>query len=377
MGLKVLITNVVLAQYSGTETYTRDIALGLLERGHSPFVYTHRVAGPALDLRQATIPVVTDLGELTVRPDIIHGHHNLETLTALIRYRDVPAVYFVHDSTAWQDVPPIHPRILRYVAVDHNCRDRMILEYGVPEEKHVVLPNAVDLSKFRPRSPLPERPARALVFSNYAQEGPHLQAIRDACAECGLKLDVVGDGVNNGCSRPEEILGAYDIVFAKARCALEALATGCAVIVCDTKGAGPMVTSRDVDRLRELNFGRRALVNPVEAQVLVREIRRYDAEDAAKVASTMRDQAGLDLLVDTLAGMYEDVIEEFRTGHRADLQEEERAEAHFLAAVGQRLADYNRALWEVESYRNSAMMRLRNRLVRSPLLCRFVRRISS
>src|SRR6185503_7676994 len=106
MGLKVLITNVLLAQYSGTENYTRDLALGLLQRGHAPFVYTHAVGKPALDLRQETIPVVTDLGELAARPDIIHGHHTLETLTALIRYRDVPAVYFVHDSTAWQDVPP-------------------------------------------------------------------------------------------------------------------------------------------------------------------------------------------------------------------------------------------------------------------------------
>jgi hypothetical protein len=38
--LRVLITNLTLASRTGTETYVRDLALGLLERGHTPIVYT-------------------------------------------------------------------------------------------------------------------------------------------------------------------------------------------------------------------------------------------------------------------------------------------------------------------------------------------------
>ena len=45
-------------------------------------------------------------------------------------------------------------------------------------------------------------------------------------------------------SRPLVTLtGDYDLVFAKARCALEAMAVGAAVVLCDTHGLGPMVTS--------------------------------------------------------------------------------------------------------------------------------------
>lgn len=376
MGLTVLITNVTLARYSGTETYVRDLALGLLKRGHAPFVFTHTTGQLAQDLRDATIPVVSDLADLSVRPDIIHGHHNLETVTALLRYRDTPAVYVVHDSTSWQDVAPIHPRIMRYIAVDDNCRDRMLLEYGVPSDRHIVLPNAADMNRFRPRPPLPSAPARALVFSNYAREGPHLQTIRDACAQCRLQLDVVGEGANNSTGRPEDLLGNYDLVFAKGRCALEALATGCAVVLCDTHGAGPLVTSRDLDRLRALNFGRRALVEPVATSVLVREIRRYDVNDAAEVSRRIRACAGLDHLVDTLAALYEEVIDQFQNGGPVSVDEEGRAEARFLAAVGRRMAEYHGVAAELNGYRNSAMTRLRNRLVRSPLLCRLVRRLA-
>ena len=39
----------------------------------------------------------------------------------------------------------------------------------------------------------------------------------------------------------------YDIVFAKARAAIEAMAVGAAVIVCDFDGVGPMVSTENVD----------------------------------------------------------------------------------------------------------------------------------
>ena len=48
--------------------------------------------------------------------------------------------------------------------------------------------------------------------------------------------------------RPEAILGDYDLVFAKARAAMEAMATGCAVILCDRVGAGPLVCRANLPR---------------------------------------------------------------------------------------------------------------------------------
>ncbi len=56
---------------------------------------------------------------------------------------------------------------------------------------------------------------------------------------------------------PERILPRYDLVFAKGRCALEAMAAGCAVIVCDAVGLGEMVTHGSVEEMRRWNFGAR------------------------------------------------------------------------------------------------------------------------
>src|SRR5207253_11139176 len=100
-----------------------------------------------------------------------------------------------------------------------------------------------DLARFARRRPLPPRPRRALIFSNRAHEYTFIPAVRSACRRRGLELDVGGAGVGRTVDNPETLLPNYDLVFAKARCALEAMAVGSAVILCDADGLGPLVTS--------------------------------------------------------------------------------------------------------------------------------------
>ena len=262
----------------------------------------------AEEIRAATVPVVDDLTRIAAPPDVIHGHHHTPTMTALLRFPGVPALFFVHDWAAWMDEPLRFPRVQLYVPVDATNRDQLELEHGIPPERIRLLLNAVDLERYVPRPPLPPRPRRALVFSNSAADGDHLAALREACEGAGIELAVVGSGVGNSAARPEAVLPGFDLVFAKGRCALEALAVGCAVVLCDIYGLGPMVSSADLPRLRDLNFGRRALERPVTAAGLAAEIARYDATDAAAVSSTIRSEAGLERQLDRLLGLYEEAI---------------------------------------------------------------------
>src|SRR4030095_13412632 len=130
----------------------------------------------------------------------------------------VPAVFFCHSWTDWISSPPSHSRILAYVAVDDTCHDRLVCEHAIPESRVRVQLHAADLERFRPRGPLPPRPARALVFSNNANQWTHLNTVREACSRAGIELDVVGSGVNASTEHPESLLPKYDLVLAKARC---------------------------------------------------------------------------------------------------------------------------------------------------------------
>jgi hypothetical protein len=328
--LRILITNITLATRTGTETYVRDLAVGLLRRGHHPIVYSPELGEIAREMEAATVPVVNDLRHVGVAPDVIHGHHYAETLTALLHFSNTPAVGFCHDWGSFWDTPVRHPRVLRYVAVDDTCRDRLIARHGIAEGRVRVVLNAVDLQQFPMRGPLPTLPRLALVYSNMAREDNYLGVVRAACTAMGIKVDAIGQGVGDCREYPGKILGHYDLVFAKARCALEAMATGAAVILCDISGCGGLVTSENFDYLRRLNFGRRSLCETVSVETLVRHLGMYNAADAALVAGRVRREATLDAAIDELLQVYCEAIGEYRQAGASSAGQEGQAAAEGL-----------------------------------------------
>ncbi|MCA1636187.1 MAG: hypothetical protein LC802_21470 [Acidobacteria bacterium] len=186
---------------------------------------------------------------------------------------------------------------------------------------------------------------------------------------------MVGELSRTSSSRPESLLGQYDLVFAKARCALEAMAVGAAVILCDKVGSGPMVMTGEFERLRRLNFGVRALREPNTPEVLAREIERYDAADAEGVSRRVRASAGLDSLVEEIIELYHEVIEEHQRGGGEDALEEGRAAADFIRWLGLAVKQES-AQFREEVLSSSLTLRLRNQLPRFPPLERMVKRLA-
>ncbi len=156
----------------------------------------------------------------------------------------------------------------------------------------------------------PPRPTRALVFSNYATANTQLPAIESACRQLNVPLDVVGRGVGRISDNPEQLLAEYDLVFAVGKAALEAMAVGAAVVLCDFGGLGPMVTADDFDRLRSLNFGLAALVDARTPEGVVLQVNKYDPVEAGRVRDLVRSRCALERAVGDLVAVYERVIEE-------------------------------------------------------------------
>jgi hypothetical protein len=337
-GLRVLMTNGGLDHRAGSELYVRDVATALLDRGHTPVVYSTVLGEVARELRTATIPVTDNLDSLATPPDVIHGQHHVETMTALLRFPDTPAVTVCHGWLPWMETPVRFPRIRRYVAVDHTCRDRLLFEHAIPEDRVSVLLNFADLDRFQPRGALPPRLRRALVFSNYAGPDTYVRVVREACERSGIALDVIGLAAGVVSDQPGAMLRQYDLVFAKGRAAIESLVVGAAVILCDEAGLGPMVTMADLDRLRPLNFGLRTIRQAVTPDALAREIGRYDPADAGAVSARMRAEAGRDAVVDQLVELYRSAIAEQASQGR-DAEAEGRAAAAYLRWLTTRLKD--------------------------------------
>jgi hypothetical protein len=371
--LKVLITCDMLDRRGGSELYVRDVALALLRGGHAPFVYASRPGEVAAEIRNMTVPVVERLEAVSVKPDLVYGQHHLPTVAALLRFADVPAVYVCHDWYGQNAFAPRLPRILRFVAVDDACRDRLVFEDGVEESRVRLLPNSVDLERFTPRPPLPARPRRALVFGNYTQESPHLAALREACVRRGVELDVIGEKMQNAVARPEEALGSYDVVFAKGRAALEAVAVGASVVVYSgVRYLGPLVRAEDVERLLLLNFGIRAMGDALTPEELAeragRELERYDPADAARATMLVRSRAGQAAAMHAVLELCEEVVEEYaETKAALDPHAEGPAAAAYLERLGAHLRAEQRGM------QGSAAARLSSRLDNFPRLAGVLR----
>lgn len=299
-----------MAGLTGTEVVTRDLALGLAARGWSVSVYAPALGPLAEEIRAAGITVTADLGAIVEPPDVIHGHHTLETVAALVKFPRARAVFVCHDRTSPYGIPPRLARVRRFVAVDENCLERVRDEWQIPQSQTSIILNAVDTARFPRRDPLPAKPQRGLIFSHHASLATHEPMVRDACARRGIAVDIVGMGSGTATSTPEHALGQYDLVFAKARCALEALATGAAVVLCDAAGLGPLVTMREFDRLRRWNFGARTLDRPLDVSFLLRQIDRYNPGDAAAVTDRIREDASLERALDQYERVYRDVMAE-------------------------------------------------------------------
>lgn len=319
----------MLAGRSGSELYAAELAEALLSRGHLPVLYTPTAGRLAEQLRARAIPVLTDLRTLTEPPDIIHGHHTHETLTALLAFPGVPAIQMHH---GWVDLPPVaFPRILRHVPVDDTVRERLVTEWGTPPDRIEVIRNWVDPASLPIRPPLPQTPRRALVFSNSAAH--HVGAIRAACAAASIEVDAVGADVGRSVDRPGDALVASDIVFAKARAAMEGMAVGAAVVLCDRSGLGPMVRSENFDDLRRLNFGLRTLRSPVTPEAVAERLAQYDPADAARVSVRIRAEASIVDAVGQLEELYERVIGEWQARGPGASDDEMRALSAYLQTI--------------------------------------------
>jgi glycosyltransferase involved in cell wall biosynthesis len=309
--MNILITNIWLSNHAGTEVGVRDLAIALHKRGIHIEVYSPELGAVANEIRNAGVHVVDSTRDLIQQPDLIHAQHFIPSMDAMARFPGVPAVYFLHDRLHPSDTPPKYSQVARYVAVDYNCLDRLIIDNGIEEKDTFVLYNWVDTDRFKLRGHISNKPSRALVFSNYATKDNYFRVLQEACERSNIGLDGTGRGFNNEVADPENIMHNYDIVFAKAKAAMEALATGAGVILCDTRGLGEFVTRENFSHFRKYNFGMRTLTRPVETGLVLAEINKYGKDKILEAALLIRKDASFTTYLEKILEIYRSAIREY------------------------------------------------------------------
>jgi len=165
--------------------------------------------------------------------------------------------------------------------------------------------------------------AKALLYNNrLGHDSETVTAIKAAAERTGVELDLLGFHFGSVTDEPEKLLPRYDIVFASGLSAIEAMASGCAVIIVGRTSCGEMVLQENFDRFRQVNFSIATNSPLASADRIASEILRYSAQDCAAVTARLRLVADFRAAIDRLIGIYESVIESHRvipTDARAEL----------------------------------------------------------
>ena len=304
--MKILYCNVSMVGRSGTEVVTLETVEQLLQAGHQVAMFVTELGRSAESARSRGLTIINSLNHLDWTPDVIHSNHVFESLTAASRFPHVPQVFICHDSQTWHSGPPLISAVRRGLAVDQVCQLRIESEAARFSPTVELLPNAVDMIRFKKRDAIPERPRKALILSKHAI---HRQIINEACAARKIEVEFIGPGLA-GCEVDDlpSHLAKYDLVFATGRMALESAVCGCGVIVVDGRGMAGRLTSDNLIAWRKHNFGRALLTISVNLESLLNAIDSYNREDALNIANTLRGIADLDSYVSQLEAHYRQAI---------------------------------------------------------------------
>jgi hypothetical protein len=303
--VKILVTNWRLARRTGTELHAGEIARGLHDRGHEVALYSPVLGDLADKLRADGIDVHGDLSQVNFTPDVIHAQHHMTTMAALAHFPKARAVYQCHGTVPWEEWPPQHPRILFYCGPADDFREWFENQHGVTREKFRKVSLAVDLTGYPVREKVQWPPKRALIFSDYFERGPQLDAIAAVCKARGIKLDAKGRAFGSVTDVPETLLPQYDLVFAAGRSALEATACGCATVITRSEYIDGWVFPKNLTRLAELNFSPDSKTQKqVTEETIEQELDSISTDSILAAARQVHANFDLSATIDQLLEIY-------------------------------------------------------------------------
>lgn len=107
------------------------------------------------------------------------------------------------------------------------------------------------------------------------------------------------------------MLPEYDIVLAAGRSAIEAMASGCAVLPISPTVCFDLVDLDNFDLFQSQNFSRRLNTGQFNAKSIIRAISSYDPGRVKAVTAAVRSKCTLDAAADALESLYVKTIEGF------------------------------------------------------------------
>ncbi|MEA2442014.1 MAG: hypothetical protein QOH76_3438 [Thermoleophilaceae bacterium] len=270
--MRVVIGAHLLVHPGGTESYATTVARELQRLGHEVALTANEFGPVAEDAERQGIAVARADSELPPDCDAVLANDATMTSALAARYPDARLVYVAHSDLSDHQLPILVPGVVDAVV---TCSDRFALRIRALalDVPIVRMRQPIDTDRYHEVGPLPERPRRALILSNYL-DGERRRALVDAWEGAGVEC--VSVGAPTGMSLdPRPAIADADIVVAKARAALEAMSFGRAVYLYDQFGGDGWVTPDNYPALEADNFAGQTTPSPRTPEQLLEDLAAY------------------------------------------------------------------------------------------------------
>lgn len=316
---RIAITNHGLATRTGSELWSCEVAGFYSDSGHEVMLYAP-VLGAVSETRASEIRVTSSVDEVVAfSPRLLHVHHypKVRALVAALEETRPTTVNMIHGPLPAEELPQ-RDGVDRYFASSIASKTKISLLTGEPWETIAVVPNFYDERRFKPPND-ESREKVALLFSSRASSA-QIETLQRHLSKVGFRLDCAG-GLTTVTSTPERILETYEVVFAVGRSAIEALASGCNVILWDDGVVGPAVTPANFWRCVVANFAFPAQLlpycfgaEPGAQDWIAAQIGTFGEYDRTMLTLTTRRYLGLTNVGRVLLELYATALESRSAG---------------------------------------------------------------
>jgi hypothetical protein len=254
----------------GAETHIATLGDQLLRLGHEVVVYCPEPGRFAGEIRARGLDIVLRAVDLPLDRDAVLAQDRRVLLELVGRYASSVMAFRMCSEIDFHLPPQVNGDLdlvvalgERYAKVARSCAvDVPLLRLRIP----------IDTGRLRPLSPIRRRPRRAAILGNYPDR---VYAVRKAWEPYGIEVIQIG-----GRHQRYDVAAALDgidIVVAKGRAALDAMACGRAVYLYDIFGGDGWITPATYPDVEADHFAGQATNRVIEIADLTRDLADYDA----------------------------------------------------------------------------------------------------
>ena len=315
--MNILMTNLRLTWYSGSDTYLYALGKELIKRGHNITIYAPVISSILQGRRfvEAGFNVISDINkdfsklEKYQDFDIIHGQHNAPVSKAHNILPEVPVIFVSHGVLPEPEKYPRDVLISQYIAVSEE-----VLNYqykNISDEYKEVIRNPIDTDRFYYAPKKLEKKIKILISSNYYHNKWEADEIWEAAKILDAEIDVIG---TNGkmTFETEKLIKECDIGVGLGRSILEIMAMGKPVIVGDYNGYDGVITPESYLQIRKKNFSSRTYAKKWDGKKLAEEMKKIFSNDYIKMGKDNRDIIlkfhSLKVIADRFEQIYKQII---------------------------------------------------------------------